>query len=70
MYIPYNPPIWLEASPDLIERWLDALLEYEKKSLAFQKELGIKIVSGGGDLADKNGFFMVQKFSGKWYYHD
>lgn len=58
MYIPYNPQIWLEAiivQPTLIERWLDALVEYEKKSIMVQKELGIKVIWGGGDLASTNG---------------
>ncbi|MCX7918184.1 MAG: uroporphyrinogen decarboxylase family protein [bacterium] len=64
MCIPYYPPIWLEAivlRPDLIERWLDALLDYEKKSVAVQKTLGIRVVFGGGDFADKNGPFYGPK---------
>jgi hypothetical protein len=56
--IPLNPPIWLEAiivRPDLIQRYLDAVVEQEIKSIKIQKELGIKVIWGGGDFADKNG---------------
>lgn len=49
---------WLMACvlrPDLVERYLAAQLEQTCKRLEAYAALGIYIVWGGGDLADKNG---------------
>ena len=51
-------PVWLMACalrPDLVARKLDADLSIACKSLEAQARLGLKVIWGGGDLADKNG---------------
>ncbi|OGS17962.1 MAG: hypothetical protein A3J83_01395 [Elusimicrobia bacterium RIFOXYA2_FULL_40_6] len=51
-------PIWLEATlaaPELVERFFDCKLKYEKKMMEIQAKLGVQVYWAGGDMADKNG---------------
>ena len=55
--IPLNEE-WLTAcvlAPDLVGELLDAQVELAKQQIEVQAELGVRIVWGGGDLADNNG---------------
>jgi len=58
--IPYDPAIWLEGiimSRQLVELYLDKMAEIECNRMRTFHEMGIKVVWGGGDFADKNGPF-------------
>lgn len=55
--IPLNEE-WLIACvqrPDLVGRSLDAQLLRARKTLVAQAAIGLRVIWGGGDLADKNG---------------
>ena len=49
---------WLMAlllDPDLVEEWLDIMLAMELRSADLHASLGIRVINGGGDMADKSG---------------
>ena len=51
-------PVWLMACierPDLVGRWLDARLRCAMRELEAQAKLGLRVIWGGGDLADNRG---------------
>jgi len=55
--VPLNEE-WLTAcalAPDLVGEYLDAQVERARQQLEAQAELGVRIVWGGGDLADNRG---------------
>lgn len=56
--IPNTRPIWYEAvilRPDLVERYLDALMERALMNIPLIASIGAKIVNGGGDCACNRG---------------
>ncbi len=58
--IPYDPPVWLEASllrPDLVGRCLDAQAERLVRSAPLMAEAGVEYLFGGGDMASNSGPF-------------
>jgi hypothetical protein len=60
LHIPYDPPIWLEATalrPDLVERHLDVQLERQLRSIEPLAAAGVEFIFGGGDLASNEGPF-------------
>ncbi len=58
--IPYDPAIWFEAiilNREIVEMYLDKLVEIESKKIRVMRGMGVKILWAGGDFADKNGPF-------------
>jgi len=55
--VPLNE-VWMAACvarPDLVGRYLDAQIARARVQLEAQAAIGLKVIWGGGDLADKNG---------------
>ncbi|MCX7597460.1 MAG: hypothetical protein N2512_01140 [Armatimonadetes bacterium] len=62
--VPINEE-WLTACalcPDQVGRYLDAQVEIGIQQIELQASLGLRIIWGGGDLADKNGPVYGPKF--------
>lgn len=63
--IDYKRPEWLEAialRPDLVERQFEVQMQQALRTLAPQAELGLRLLSGGGDFASNQGPFYSPAF--------
>lgn len=63
--IDYKRPIWLEAialRPDLVARSFDVQAQRAVLSVKVQKEIGLRLLAGGGDFASNKGPFYSPKF--------
>lgn len=63
--IDYKRPIWLEAialRPDLVARTFDVQAQRAIRSVKAQKDIGLRLLAGGGDFASNKGPFYSPKF--------
>lgn len=63
--IDYKRPEWLEAiavRPDLVERHFEVQKQQALRALAPQADLGLRLLSGGGDFASNQGPFYSPAF--------
>ncbi len=58
VFIPYDEPLWLEATlvaPELVARYLQARLRVEVRRIAALTAGGVQFIFGGGDMASNLG---------------